>query len=61
MGTVVMGMVVHFGTLQYTAYPYYSVTGIQRLIYTNGKIFIIIYTYNNLSFFNAEICDQVEF
>ena len=31
-GHVGLGMVVHFGTLQHTAYPYCSVAGIHRYI-----------------------------
>ena len=60
MGIVGTGMVCHFGTPQYTAYPYRSVTGIHGLTHTKGEfiIFIIICTYDNLP---AEICDRAEF
>jgi hypothetical protein len=57
------GTVCHFGTPQYTAYPYRGVTGIHGLMYTIGGFIILIIMYLQMSYlsFDAEICDRAEF
>ena len=62
-GIVGTGTVCHFGTPQYTAYPYRGVTGIHGLMYTKGESIILIIMYLQMSYlsFDAEICDRAEF
>ena len=42
MGFAGMGMVVKFGTLRHTVYPYHGITGIQWVYYDMVSIFFIV-------------------